>query len=99
MFDASVFCSLQAPSVIEISETKTECEDEMRPSHVQLEEKAFISGLHSFMKERGSPIERIPHLGFKQSEFIIAEHSINETLNLNEKPYCVWFFHSQLTSG
>lgn len=48
----------------------TECEDEARPSLVQMEEKAFISGLHSFMKDRATPIERIPHLGFKQSEFI-----------------------------
>lgn len=31
-----------------------------------MEEKAFISGLHSFMKHKGTPIERIPHLGFKQ---------------------------------
>jgi len=32
------------------------------------EEKSFLSNLHCFMKERGAPIERIPHLGFKQSE-------------------------------
>lgn len=48
----------------------TECEEEARPDLVQMEEKAFVSSLHSFMKDRGSPIERIPHLGFKQSEFI-----------------------------
>ena len=34
----------------------------------EMEEKSFMSNLHSFMKERGTPIERIPHLGFKQSE-------------------------------
>lgn len=33
---------------------------------MQMEEKAFVSSLHSFMKNRGTPIERIPHLGFKQ---------------------------------
>uniref|UniRef100_UPI00398F4F48 AT-rich interactive domain-containing protein 5B-like isoform X2 n=1 Tax=Pristiophorus japonicus TaxID=55135 RepID=UPI00398F4F48 len=26
----------------------------------------FLTELHQFMKERGTPIERIPHLGFKQ---------------------------------
>ncbi|XP_037113949.1 AT-rich interactive domain-containing protein 5A isoform X1 [Syngnathus acus] len=37
-----------------------------RPRVQHVEEKSFVSSLHSFMKERGSPIERIPHLGFKQ---------------------------------
>ncbi|XP_006031256.1 AT-rich interactive domain-containing protein 5A [Alligator sinensis] len=30
------------------------------------EEQAFLVGLYKFMKERRTPIERIPHLGFKQ---------------------------------
>uniref|UniRef100_A0A3Q4HUV9 AT-rich interactive domain 5A n=1 Tax=Neolamprologus brichardi TaxID=32507 RepID=A0A3Q4HUV9_NEOBR len=38
---------------------------------IAMEEKAFVSSLHSFMKEKGTPIERIPHLGFKQSEFTL----------------------------
>ena len=59
-----------SPSVIEIHDSMTECEEEARPHLVQMEEKAFVSSLHSFMKDRGTPIERIPHLGFKQSEFI-----------------------------
>lgn len=50
----------------------TECEEEARPNVVPMEEKAFVSSLHSFMKDRGTPIERIPHLGFKQSEFTRA---------------------------
>ncbi|XP_073322759.1 AT-rich interactive domain-containing protein 5A [Pagrus major] len=58
--------SQASPSVIEIHDSMTECEDEARPSLVQMEEKAFISSLHSFMKDRATPIERIPHLGFKQ---------------------------------
>lgn len=66
----------QASAVIEIRDSMTECEDEARPSGVQMEEKTFVSSLHTFMKERGSPIERIPHLGFKQSEFIEAAESI-----------------------
>uniref|UniRef100_A0A8C5I132 AT-rich interactive domain-containing protein 5A-like n=2 Tax=Gouania willdenowi TaxID=441366 RepID=A0A8C5I132_GOUWI len=35
-------------------------------TELQMEEKAFVSSLHSFMKDKGTPIERIPHLGFKQ---------------------------------
>ncbi|TRY81609.1 hypothetical protein DNTS_031005 [Danionella cerebrum] len=30
------------------------------------EERGFINSLYTFMKERGTAIERIPHLGFKQ---------------------------------
>lgn len=67
----NVFSQLQAsPAVIEIHDSTTECEEEARPGLVQKEEKAFVSSLHSFMKDKGTPIERIPHLGFKQSEFI-----------------------------
>ncbi|XP_028434309.1 AT-rich interactive domain-containing protein 5A [Perca flavescens] len=55
-----------SPSVIEIHDSMTECEEDAAPSPVQMEEKAFISRLHAFMKDRGTPIERIPHLGFKQ---------------------------------
>ncbi|XP_059192698.1 AT-rich interactive domain-containing protein 5A [Centropristis striata] len=55
-----------SPSVIEIHDSMTECEEEAKPNVVQMEEKAFVSSLHSFMKNRGTPIERIPHLGFKQ---------------------------------
>uniref|UniRef100_A0A3P8T3A4 AT-rich interactive domain 5A n=1 Tax=Amphiprion percula TaxID=161767 RepID=A0A3P8T3A4_AMPPE len=59
-------CENASPSVIEIHDSMTECEEEARPSLVQMEEKAFVSSLHSFMKDKGTPIERIPHLGFKQ---------------------------------
>lgn len=31
-------------------------------------EESFLKDLHFFMKQRDTPIERIPHLGFKQSE-------------------------------
>lgn len=55
-----------SPPVIEINDSMTECEDEARPCPVQMEEKAFVTSLHTFMKDRGTPIERIPHLGFKQ---------------------------------
>lgn len=33
------------------------------------EEQAFLVSLYKFMKERHTPIERVPHLGFKQSAF------------------------------
>ncbi|XP_068461098.1 AT-rich interactive domain-containing protein 5A [Clinocottus analis] len=57
-----------SPTVIEIlDDSMNECEEEeVRPKLVQMDEKAFVSSLHSFMKDRGTPIERIPHLGFKQ---------------------------------
>nr|XP_020446185.1 AT-rich interactive domain-containing protein 5A isoform X2 [Monopterus albus] len=55
-----------SPAIIEIHDSATECEEDQRPSLLQMEEKAFVSSLHSFMKDRGTPIERIPHLGFKQ---------------------------------
>ncbi|KAM9858183.1 AT-rich interactive domain-containing protein 5A [Aulostomus maculatus] len=54
-----------SPPVIEIQDSTAECE-EARSDLLQMEEKSFVSNLHSFMKNRGSPIERIPHLGFKQ---------------------------------
>ncbi|XP_076010432.1 AT-rich interactive domain-containing protein 5A isoform X2 [Genypterus blacodes] len=58
----------QVSLVIEIqdSPSATECEEEARPCAVKMEEKSFVSGLYCFMKDKGSPIERIPHLGFKQ---------------------------------
>ncbi|KAL6114454.1 arid5a [Pungitius sinensis] len=56
-----------SPSVVEIlCDSVTECGEKARPKLVQMEEKAFVSSLHSYMKDRGTPIERIPHLGFKQ---------------------------------
>uniref|UniRef100_UPI0037E735D1 AT-rich interactive domain-containing protein 5A n=1 Tax=Semicossyphus pulcher TaxID=241346 RepID=UPI0037E735D1 len=55
-----------SPSVIEINDSMTECEEEARPSLSQMEETEFVKGLFSFMKDRATPIERIPHLGFKQ---------------------------------
>ncbi|XP_022055543.2 AT-rich interactive domain-containing protein 5A [Acanthochromis polyacanthus] len=64
--DEEKTASQASPSVIEIHDSTTECEEEARPTLVQMEEKAFVSNLHSFMKDKGTPIERIPHLGFKQ---------------------------------
>jgi hypothetical protein len=35
------------------------------------EEKEFLVKLHRFMKMRQTPIGRVPHLGFKESELIL----------------------------
>lgn len=35
----------------------------------ELNEENFLKELYLFMKSRDTPIERIPHLGFKQSEW------------------------------
>ncbi|KAJ7994234.1 hypothetical protein DPEC_G00263780 [Dallia pectoralis] len=49
---------------MEISDSASECDE--RPSSRPMEERSFIASLHCYMKERNTPIERIPHLGFKQ---------------------------------
>ncbi|XP_035256922.1 AT-rich interactive domain-containing protein 5B-like [Anguilla anguilla] len=36
------------------------------PAEREGEEQAFLVSLYKYMKERGTPIERIPYLGFKQ---------------------------------
>ncbi|XP_016050414.1 AT-rich interactive domain-containing protein 5A isoform X2 [Erinaceus europaeus] len=52
----------QSPIQLEDSpETGGEREEQERE-----EEQAFLVSLYKFMKERHTPIERVPHLGFKQ---------------------------------
>ncbi|KAK9970146.1 hypothetical protein ABG768_026111 [Culter alburnus] len=41
-------------------------EESSRTEQSESEERTFVTNLYCFMKERGTPIERIPHLGFKQ---------------------------------
>ncbi|XP_016094758.1 AT-rich interactive domain-containing protein 5A-like [Sinocyclocheilus grahami] len=41
-------------------------EEGSRTDQSESEEKTFVTNLYCFMKERSTPIERIPHLGFKQ---------------------------------
>uniref|UniRef100_A0A8C3UE67 AT-rich interaction domain 5A n=1 Tax=Catharus ustulatus TaxID=91951 RepID=A0A8C3UE67_CATUS len=41
-------------------------EDNDKEDNDKEEEEAFLVSLYKFMKERRTPIERIPHLGFKQ---------------------------------
>ncbi|XP_044861001.1 AT-rich interactive domain-containing protein 5A isoform X1 [Mauremys mutica] len=40
--------------------------DEQASSREKEEEQAFLVNLYKFMKDRHTPIERVPHLGFKQ---------------------------------
>ncbi|KAI5094667.1 AT-rich interactive domain-containing protein 5A [Silurus meridionalis] len=40
--------------------------EEVKPGQSESEERAFVANLKQFMIDRGTPIERIPHLGFKQ---------------------------------
>lgn len=52
----------------EKSERKEEKNDEETSEESRAEEQAFLVALYKYMKERDTPIERIPFLGFKQSE-------------------------------
>lgn len=38
------------------------------------EEKIFLDQLHLFMERRGSPISKVPNLGFKKSKDLLPEH-------------------------
>ncbi|XP_059920424.1 AT-rich interactive domain-containing protein 5A [Gadus macrocephalus] len=58
--------SQDAPELT-MAEPSAQCEAGARQDKgAEVGEKSFVSNLHGFMKERGTPIERIPHLGFKQ---------------------------------
>lgn len=63
-------------TVIDIDDSMAKSEEDEGPRS-QMEEKAFAANLHAFMKSRGSPIERIPHLGFKQSESLCCCYFTN----------------------
>ena len=52
----------------ERSEKKEEKKEEETSEESRAEEQAFLVALYKYMKERDTPIERIPFLGFKQSE-------------------------------
>lgn len=52
----------------ERSEKKDERKDEETSEESRAEEQSFLVELYKYMKERDTPIERIPFLGFKQSE-------------------------------
>lgn len=56
-------------------------EPEEEPSE---EEKQFLKELYTFMKRRDTPIERIPNLGFKQSNYgSFCRISISQAMNIH----------------
>jgi len=48
------------------SQSPVHLEDSPEAGGEREEEQAFLVSLYKFMKERHTPIERVPHLGFKQ---------------------------------
>ncbi|XP_010636431.1 AT-rich interactive domain-containing protein 5A isoform X1 [Fukomys damarensis] len=48
------------------SQSPIQLEDSPEAGGEREEEQAFLVSLYKFMKERHTPIERVPHLGFKQ---------------------------------
>ncbi|XP_039728475.1 AT-rich interactive domain-containing protein 5A isoform X2 [Pteropus medius] len=48
------------------SQSPIQLEDALEAGGEREEEQAFLVSLYKFMKERHTPIERVPHLGFKQ---------------------------------
>ncbi|XP_005400723.1 PREDICTED: AT-rich interactive domain-containing protein 5A isoform X1 [Chinchilla lanigera] len=48
------------------SQSPIQLEDSPEAGREREEEQAFLVSLYKFMKERHTPIERVPHLGFKQ---------------------------------
>lgn len=53
----------------EESNDKEEKKEEDASEEGRAEEQAFLVDLYKYMKDRDTPIERIPFLGFKQSEY------------------------------
>lgn len=53
----------------EESNDKEEKKEEDTSEESRAEEQAFLVELYKYMKDRDTPIERIPFLGFKQSEY------------------------------
>lgn len=43
-----------------------------------MSEERFLKDLYLFMKDRGTPIERIPHLGFKQIDMFLMYKTVKE---------------------
>ncbi|XP_073681267.1 uncharacterized protein [Garra rufa] len=44
----------------------------------ELTEESFLKDLYLFMKQRDTPIERIPHLGFKQIDMFLMYKTVKE---------------------
>ncbi len=54
----------------QVSTMEQDGPQEKRSEKVEMmTEESFLKDLYLFMKQRDTPIERIPHLGFKQSKW------------------------------
>ena len=60
----------------------------MRGDYLSREEQAFFEALYKYMKDRNTPIERIPSLGFKQCKFS-AKFTIPKKLCQCVIKYCI----------
>ncbi|XP_057675337.1 AT-rich interaction domain 6 [Corythoichthys intestinalis] len=52
--------------------------EEHRRELVGMNEEAFLKNLYLFMKKRDTPIERIPHLGFKQIDLFVMFKTVRD---------------------
>ncbi|XP_043919944.1 uncharacterized protein LOC122795707 [Protopterus annectens] len=55
----------------------SETEDELKGRQSQ-EVKSFLLDLYQFMRERATPIEKIPHLGFKQIDLWLLYQTVQD---------------------
>ncbi|XP_049595292.1 AT-rich interaction domain 6 isoform X1 [Syngnathus scovelli] len=52
--------------------------EEHRRELMGMTEEAFLTNLYLFMKQRDTPIERIPHLGFKQIDLFVMFKTVRD---------------------
>ncbi|XP_077594298.1 AT-rich interaction domain 6 [Stigmatopora nigra] len=52
--------------------------EDRRRELVGMSEEAFLKNLYLFMKKRDTPIERIPHLGFKQIDLFLMFKTVRD---------------------
>ncbi|XP_077441452.1 AT-rich interaction domain 6 [Vanacampus margaritifer] len=53
-------------------------QEENRRDLMAVSEEAFLKNLYLFMKKRDTPIERIPHLGFKQIDLFVMFKTVRD---------------------
>lgn len=77
----------------EESNDKEEKKEEDTSEEGRAEEQAFLVDLYKYMKDRDTPIERIPFLGFKQSEyaFFLLPPAVEARAGLFQSRFCVRF--------
>ncbi|RXN12953.1 AT-rich interactive domain-containing 3A-like protein [Labeo rohita] len=63
----------------QISMMEQDCPQEKRSEQgEEMTEESFLKDLYLFMKQRDTPIERIPHLGFKQIDMFLMYKTVKE---------------------